>query len=177
MAAVDRDCVELWRNNAYQVHTIPQGLMKNYYFKAVEQESLQCLEYLKEHMDTEPLLVQGLDLAVDKLKTTSAQYFLQRNTNPRGRAGAIAVQVCLKHNLSKSDVCISPEITSLLLMLMDYASPDQMLSRYIGVTQSHPLYAVLEHINTTVRSEKQAERLNLELDGVQLNSTPAVRKL
>lgn len=177
MAAVDSDCVELWRNNAYQVHTIPQGLMKNYYFKAVEQESLQCLEYLKEHMDTEPLLAQGMDLAVDKLKTASIEYFLQCNKNPSARAGSIAMKVCLKHNLSSSKDVVSPEIISVLLMLMDHTSPEQMWARYGGVSQSHPLYAVLEHINTTVRAQRQSDRLKLEVNGVQLNSTPAVRKL
>lgn len=177
MAAVDSDCVEIWRNNAHQVHSIPHGLMKTYYFKAVEQESLRCLEYFKEHMDTELLLVQGMDLAVDKLKTASIEYFLQRNKNPSARAGSIAVQVCLKHNLSSCKGVVSPEITSVLLMLMDHASPEQMLTRFAGVSQSHPLHAVLDHINTTVRAQQQSERLNVELNEVQLKSVSAARKL
>lgn len=177
MGAVDNDCVDIWRNNAHQVHSIPQGLMKNYYLKAVEQESLQCLEYFKQHMDTELLRKQGMELAIHKLKTASLQYFLQETTNPSVRAAIIAVEVCLKHNLSSSKGTISPDITSVLLMLMDHASPDQILARYVGVAQSHPLYDVLDHINTTVRSQRQSQRLNLELDGVQSDHIPAARKL
>lgn len=176
-SAVEHDAVEIWRANAHQLHTIAQGFMKTYYLKAVEHESLQCLEYFKEHMDTEHVLVAAMELAVDKLKTASVQYFLQQKANPKSIAGPIAVQLCLKYNLTKSASLVPPELASMLLMLMDYASPEQMLSRYVGVTQSHPLYGVLNHINTVVRAQRQSDRLKLEVDGVQLNGIPAVRKL
>ncbi len=65
----------------------------------------------------------------------------------------------------------------MLLLLMDYASPDQILGRFAGSGQTHPLYPVLEHINTTVRAQQQLERLNLELDGVQSSSLSGGRKL
>lgn len=177
MAAVENDCVKIWRNNTHQVHSIPQGLMKTYYFKAIESESLECLDYFKEHMDTESLLVQGLDLAVDKLKKSSTEYFLKQHKNSVAKAGTIAIQVCIQNNVLNTKKPIAPEITSMLLLLMDYASPDQILGRFAGSVQAHPLYPVLEHINTTVRAQQQLERLNLELDGVQSSSLSSGRKL
>lgn len=179
MVAVENNCVEIWRNNAHQVHTIPQGLMKTYYFKAVESESLNCLDYFKEHMDTDQLQAQALDLAVGKLKKSSTEYFLKQHKSSGVKAGAIAVQVCIQHSVLNASHPLAPDITSMLLMLMDYSSPDQMLGlgRFGGAAQEHPLHPVLEHINTTVRAQQQSERLNLELDGVQSSCPLVGRKL
>lgn len=171
MAAVERDCVDILRANAHQLHTIPQGFMKSYYFKAVECESLHSLDFFEDHMDTKSIQRQSFELALEKFKPSSVQYFLRQHKNPIGKVRSIVMHICLRNDLKDIKGVPTP-ISDTLLVLMDYATPDEILGPYISATPGrvHPLQNILHHINDTVRAQKQAQRLNSEIKDVALPS-------
>lgn len=175
-AAVEADCVEVLRNSAHQFHTIPQGFMKSYYFQAVEKDSLQCLTYLAEYVDAQQLRSQVLDLIVNTLAAGSLRYFLNdpKTKSAKNLARTVVMRVSLGHSLVEPQN-LTPKISALLLEAFEFTTPKEVLEGFYNLSHGHPLMDVLEYVNTTVRSQHQAERLNQHITTPTSNTT--VRKI
>lgn len=170
-AAIKIDCVELLERNAHHLYSVPKNLMQTYYLQAVEQQSLGCLEYLKEHMDVLQLRSQGIAVAVDKLKPISLRYFLDTpvaGKHVKNAAGTILIELCIKNSLTSKEK-LTDALCDVLLVVMDFVSPEEVLGRFNG-GENHPFMGTMKYVNNEWRAEQQAKILTSHLPSSTLGS-------